>query len=75
MSNTVSASTIPGQAGSIGFVAAPGQNRTLTPEDMGRIRRGMVIATPSRHMLEAGISLQAASGFTASFKDQALPGF
>ncbi|KAI1119363.1 GTP-binding protein [Nemania sp. NC0429] len=32
-----------------------------------RIRKGQVVAMPSRHMLETGLSLQAATGFTASF--------
>lgn len=34
-----------------------------------RIRRGMVLAIPSKHMLDTGLSLQAASGFTATFND------
>ncbi|KAI1163657.1 GTP-binding protein [Nemania serpens] len=32
-----------------------------------RIRKGQVLAMPSRHMLETGLSLQAATGFKASF--------
>ncbi|KAA8564345.1 hypothetical protein EYC84_011289 [Monilinia fructicola] len=34
-----------------------------------QIRKGMVMAMPSKHMLETHHSLQAASGFTASFDD------
>lgn len=34
-----------------------------------RIRKGMVLAIPSKHMLQSGLSLQAATGFTASFED------
>jgi GTPase len=34
-----------------------------------RIRKGMVLAMPSRHMIQSGHTLQAASGFTASFED------
>lgn len=34
-----------------------------------RMRKGLVMAVPSRHMLETGHSLQAAGGFTASFED------
>ncbi|KAI0203832.1 GTP-binding protein [Astrocystis sublimbata] len=32
-----------------------------------RIRKGQVMAMPSRHMIETGLSLQASTGFTASF--------
>jgi len=34
-----------------------------------RMRKGMVMAIPSRHMMVTGHTLQAASGFTASFVD------
>lgn len=34
-----------------------------------RVRKGMVMAIPSRAMLNTGHTLQAASGFTASFED------
>ncbi|KAE8447582.1 hypothetical protein EG329_010553 [Mollisiaceae sp. DMI_Dod_QoI] len=64
-----------GQVGTIGLVFdMPEQElssglferaATSTP----RIRKGLVMAIPSRHMLETGHSLQAASGFTASFED------
>lgn len=33
------------------------------------VRKGMVLAIPSQHMLQTGHSLQATSGFTASFDD------
>jgi GTPase len=39
------------------------------PPTTPRIRKGMVLAIPSQHMLETGYTLQAASGFTASFED------
>ena len=51
-----------GQVGSIGVVLDK-------PENMQRIRKGMVIAVPSHHMVKTGISLQAASGLTALFQD------
>ncbi|KAK8873715.1 hypothetical protein PGQ11_004229 [Apiospora arundinis] len=35
----------------------------------GLIRKGQVLAIPSQHMLDTELSLQAASGFTATFKD------
>lgn len=55
-----------GQAGSIGLVLD--QVQEDSPRDMPRIRRGMVLAVPSKHMLDTGLSLQAASGFTVAFK-------
>jgi GTPase len=58
-----------GQAGSVGLVfEAPEANSAVQKP---RIRRGMVLAIPSKHMLDTGLSLQAASGFTASFSDAA----
>ncbi|KAI1334766.1 GTP-binding protein [Xylariaceae sp. FL0016] len=33
-----------------------------------KIRKGQVVAMPSRHMLETGVSLQASTGFIAVFK-------
>ena len=39
------------------------------PPRAPRIRKGMVLAIPSRHMIQTGHTLQAASGFTASFED------
>lgn len=56
-----------GQAGSVGFVLDLGREGSL--RNMPRIRRGMVLAVPSKHMLATGLSLQAASGFTAILKE------
>ncbi|KAH7326754.1 hypothetical protein B0I35DRAFT_347137 [Stachybotrys elegans] len=63
----------PGQAGSIGLAF----ERLLGGDADGgepriRVRRGMVLAVPSKHMLDTGLSLQAASGFTAAFDDAAI---
>ncbi|KAI1504333.1 GTP-binding protein [Biscogniauxia marginata] len=33
-----------------------------------RIRKGQVLAMPSQHMIDTGLSLQASNGFTASFR-------
>lgn len=60
-----------GQAGSIGLVFQRMDETRLSPRDSPRIRRGMVVAIPSKHMVDTGLSLQAASGFTASFSDAA----
>lgn len=60
------------QAGSIGLVFdVSNENAGMAPETR-RIRRGMVLAIPSRSMLETGRSLQAASAFTAAFHDSAV---
>lgn len=56
-----------GQAGSIGLVLDLDQENSL--RDMPRIRRGMVLAVSSKHMLDTCLSLQAASGFTAVFNE------
>ncbi|OAA64072.1 Protein synthesis factor, GTP-binding protein [Cordyceps fumosorosea ARSEF 2679] len=56
-----------GQAGSIGLILDRGKDHA--PRNMPRIRRGMVLAVPSKHMLDTGLSLQAASGFTAVFNE------
>ncbi|OAR01973.1 hypothetical protein LLEC1_00090 [Akanthomyces lecanii] len=56
-----------GQAGSVGLVLDVAKR--ASPGDMPRIRRGMVLAVPSKHMLDTGLSLQAASGFTVVFKE------
>lgn len=58
-----------GQAGSIGITFLKNSSYSGMFQDMPRIRRGMVLASPSKHMLDTGLSLQAASGFTASFQD------
>ncbi|KAG6028967.1 hypothetical protein E4U41_000522 [Claviceps citrina] len=63
-----------GQAGSIGVAFEPMPNKTpssaFTQEP--RVRRGMVLAIPSKHMLDTGLTLQAASGFTALFQDSTV---
>ncbi len=62
-----------GQVGSIGVVFdTPKQGEQEAGSEalvlaMPRIRKGMVLAMPSRHMLDSGLSLQAASGLTAVF--------
>lgn len=63
----------PGQAGSIGLVfELPGTSLSLPLAETPRVRRGMALAVPSTHMLNSNLSLQAASGFTASFYDPAI---
>ncbi|KAK0383117.1 hypothetical protein NLU13_9030 [Sarocladium strictum] len=58
-----------GQAGSVGLVfEAPA---AISDLQVPRVRRGMVLAIPSKHMLDTGLNLQAASGFTAAFSDPA----
>jgi len=64
-----------GQVGTIGVVfdipeeeVSSGPFERL-PLAAPRIRKGLVMAIPSRHMLQTGHTLQAASGFTASFDD------
>ncbi|KAF4961941.1 hypothetical protein FSARC_9932 [Fusarium sarcochroum] len=65
-----------GQAGSIGLViqslsnnSQNGDSDSNPPAEVNRIRRGMILAIPSKHMADAGLRLQAASGFTAVFND------
>ncbi|WYZ34824.1 hypothetical protein EsH8_I_001100 [Colletotrichum jinshuiense] len=63
-----------GQVGTIGIVLDIPQEKspegTLEPPPSApRIRKGMVLAIPSKHMVDTGMSLQAASGLTVSFKD------
>ncbi|EQK98447.1 GTP-binding protein 2 [Ophiocordyceps sinensis CO18] len=58
------------QAGSVGLVFD--SESTTTVDDTHRIRRGMVLALPSQHMVDTGLSLQAASGFTAAFGDSGI---
>lgn len=66
-----------GQAGSVGLFFKPlnaGRDGFLKSEGSMslRVRRGMVIAIPSKHMMDTGLKLQAASGFTATFLDHDL---
>lgn len=64
-----------GQVGSVGIVIdLPVDELSNSPFERAptnspRLRKGMVLAIPSRHMLQSGHTLQAASGFTASFED------
>ncbi|KAG9238647.1 GTP-binding protein-like protein 2 [Amylocarpus encephaloides] len=65
-----------GQVGTLGIVfeipppslliSSPFEPR---PFQNPRVRKGMVVAIPSKHMMDTGHTLQAASGFTASFED------
>ncbi|KAF3762537.1 hypothetical protein M406DRAFT_92923 [Cryphonectria parasitica EP155] len=67
----------PGQAGTIGVVFdMPKEDLSDSiferpPRPTPKIRKGMVLARPSNHMLETGLSLQAASGVTGAFEDEA----
>jgi GTPase len=62
-----------GQVGSIGIVLDPLKEELadsifeVRPPSTPKLRKGMVLAIPSKHMVETGLSLQAASGLTASF--------
>ncbi|KXX78144.1 GTP-binding protein 2 [Madurella mycetomatis] len=62
-----------GQVGSIGMVFDPpnqdeAENSAVNrPSRTPRLRKGMVLAVPSQHMVSSGLSLQAASGLTAVF--------
>lgn len=64
-----------GQVGTIGLVfdipeeEDSGGPFERQPPTAPRIRKGMVIATPNKHMIQTGHTLQAASGFKASFED------
>ncbi|RGP61910.1 hypothetical protein FLONG3_10378 [Fusarium longipes] len=65
-----------GQAGSVGLsiqsLAVRPQNGNIDHNEVAeipRIRRGMILAIPSKHMADTGLRLQAASGFTAIFED------
>ncbi|KXH66439.1 GTP-binding protein [Colletotrichum salicis] len=63
-----------GQVGTIGIVLDIPQEKSAeaafeAPLAAPRIRKGMVLAIPSKHMADTGMSLQAASGLTVSFRD------
>ncbi|OHF01367.1 GTP-binding protein [Colletotrichum orchidophilum] len=63
-----------GQVGTIGLVLDIPQEKSAeaafeVPLAASRIRKGMVLAIPSKHMADTGMSLQAASGLTVSFQD------
>ncbi|KAI1767601.1 hypothetical protein GGR53DRAFT_100775 [Hypoxylon sp. FL1150] len=64
-----------GQAGSIQIVfdesgETPNTSDTSDKETLPspRIRKGQVLAVPSQHMVDTGLTLQATSSLTASFK-------
>ncbi|KFY28894.1 hypothetical protein V493_02691 [Pseudogymnoascus sp. VKM F-4281 (FW-2241)] len=65
-----------GQVGTIGIVfdipevENPTDPFERRPTQAPRLRKGMVLAIPSHHMKDTGLSLQAVSGFTASFEDE-----
>ncbi|KAK4170209.1 GTP-binding protein 2 [Cladorrhinum sp. PSN259] len=59
-----------GQVGTIGIIFDPPKQDDGTvghPSTTPRLRRGMVLAVPSQHMVTSGLSLQAVSGLTAFF--------
>jgi GTPase len=63
-----------GQVGTVGIVFGLQKEDSngpfeKQPPQLPRIRKGMVLAIPSLHMIQTEHSLQAASGFTASFED------
>lgn len=64
-----------GQVGTIGIIFDLPEEEVSNgpferpPPTAPRIRKGMVFAIPSRHMVQTGHTLQAASGCTASFED------
>lgn len=57
------------EAGHVGTLGLVCQHTAADKGIVPRIRKGMVVAVPSRHMVQTGHTLQAASGFTASFDD------
>ncbi|PHH91136.1 hypothetical protein CDD83_1565 [Cordyceps sp. RAO-2017] len=61
-----------GQAGSIGLVFELYTEHADNIDDPPRIRRGMVLALLSKPTMNGGPSLQAASGFTATFRDSGI---
>ncbi|KAI0017645.1 GTP-binding protein [Xylariomycetidae sp. FL0641] len=66
-----------GQAGSIQIVldeeGSEASDTATLPEKARtsghRIRKGQVLAMPSQHMIDTGLSLQASTGFTAAFRN------
>lgn len=65
----------PGQVGTIGIVFDLPKEDPFDsafdrpPRAPPKMRKGMVLAIPSQHMLETGLSLQAASGITGIFEN------
>jgi hypothetical protein len=67
-----------GQAGTIGIILSPPSEQDAPDSPFERllpsvvkIRKGMILAVPSKHMIHSGISLQAASGLTVRTRDPA----
>jgi GTPase len=67
-----------GQAGTIGIILTASGEAELPdspferpPLPTSKIRKGMVLAVPSKHMVDSGLSLQAASGLTMQSHDPA----
>jgi len=64
-----------GQVGTIGVVFditeqdVSNEPFERLPPSLPRMRKGLVLAIPSRHMMVTGHTLQAARSFTASFED------
>jgi hypothetical protein len=65
-----------GQVGTIGIILdgpgdanVDGTDADGEPKETMRIRTGMVVAVPTKHMTDTGLSLQAASGLTAYIDD------
>ncbi|KAH0434616.1 GTP-binding protein [Colletotrichum camelliae] len=63
-----------GQVGTIGIILdmppeSPTEGDFERLSNAPRIRKGMVLAIPSKHMVDTGMSLQAASGLTALFQE------
>ncbi|PVH88626.1 hypothetical protein DL98DRAFT_202438 [Cadophora sp. DSE1049] len=64
-----------GQVGTVGVVFEIPEEEVSNgpferpPPTPPRVRKGLVMAIPSQHMSDTSHSLQAASGFTASFED------
>ncbi|KAI2613895.1 uncharacterized protein GGS25DRAFT_469505 [Hypoxylon fragiforme] len=71
-----------GQAGSIQVVFDEDNKEAPNTSDVSenprisnnRIRKGQVLAVPSQHMVQTGLSLQAASNLTASFPTSDIKG-
>lgn len=60
------------QAGSVGLVFEADAESSSSIDDRPRIRRGMVLIPLSKHMMDTGFPLQAASGFSAGFGDPGI---
>lgn len=68
-----------GQVGTIGVLLdipakSPSDNPVGRGREAPRIRKGMVLAVPPKHMTATGTSLQAASSLTALFEDTQISG-